>query len=90
MSNPRNRVMNSRERVLRAIEMTVPDRVPLMHGTLPGAISRHGQALKDLLQRYPSDVLNVGSATFGEFGPEIGTPSRDPWGCLWVRPSDEH
>jgi len=60
----------------------------MMHGTLPGAIARHGDALRDLYQRYPEDMLNVGAATYGEFGPEADTPSRDPWGCLWVRHSD--
>ncbi len=82
--------MNSRHRVHRAIELTGPDRLPIMHGTLPGAMVRHGQALQDLYQRYPEDVLNVGTATFGEFGPEIGTASRDPWGCLWTRHNQEH
>ncbi len=82
--------MNSRQRVIRAIEMTGPDRVPIMHDTLPGAFSRYGEALDGLYRKYPDDVINVGSATFGEFGPEIGTPSRDPWGSLWVRHNDEH
>ena len=82
--------MNSRQRVNRAIEMTGPDRVPVMHDTLFGAFSRYGKALEDLYRKYPADVVNVGSATYGEFGPEINVPSRDPWGSLWVRPSDEH
>jgi hypothetical protein len=82
--------MNSRQRVRQAIEMKGPDRVPIMHGTLPGAVARHGKSLEALYQRYPEDVVHVGKATFGEFGPSIDEPSRDPWGCLWVRPSDEH
>lgn len=82
--------MNSRERVIQAIEMTGPDRIPIMHDTLPGARARYGEALVALYRRYPQDVINVGSATYGEFGPEIGTPSRDPWGSLWVRHNDEH
>ena len=82
--------MNSRERVIRAIEMTGPDRTPIMHDTLPGAFARYGEALEGLYHKYPEDVINVGSATYGEFGPEIGTPSRDPWGSLWVRHNDEH
>ena len=90
VSHDRSIFMDSRQRVYRAIEMTGPDRVPVMHGTLPGAIARHGQALEDLYRRYPEDVVNVGEATFGEFGSEVGTASRDPWGCLWVRRSDEH
>ncbi len=70
--------------------MTGPDRVPIVHGTLHGAISRHGGTLKDLYRRYPQDVLTVGRATFGQFGHQAGVPSRDPWGCLWVRPGDQH
>lgn len=70
--------------------MTGPDRVPLMHDTLPGARNRYGAALEELYRKYPDDVVHVGSATSGEFGPEIGVPSRDPWGSLWVRPNDEH
>jgi len=82
--------MKPRERVLRAIEMTGPDRVPLTHATLPGAFRRHGSALEELYRRYPSDVYHVGSATSGEYGPTIGVPSADPWGSLWVRHTDEH
>ena len=85
---PRN--MDSRERVVCAIEMHRPDRVPLTHATLPGAFARYGKALDDLYRRYPADVVNVGSATSGEFGPEIGVPSRDTWGSLWIRYTDEH
>ena len=70
--------MNSRQRVIRAVEMTGPDRTPIMHDTLPGATVRYGEALGALYRKYPDDVINVGSATYGEFGPEIGTPSRDP------------
>lgn len=70
--------------------MSGPDRVPIMHGTLPGAIARHGTALEELLRRYPEDVANVGRAGDGDFGPQVGVESRDPWGCLWVRLSDEH
>jgi hypothetical protein len=82
--------MNSRERVTRAIEMTGPDRVPITHATLPGAEKRYGQALEALYARFASDVVNVGAATHGEFGPEIGVPSRDTWGSEWVRYTDEH
>ena len=82
--------MNSREGVIRAIEMTGPDRIPIMHDTLPGARARFGEALDGLHRQFPDDVIHVGSATYGEFGLEIGTPSRDPWGSLWVRHNDEH
>lgn len=82
--------MNSRERVRRAIERTGPDRIPLTHATLPGAMTRYGQALDELYRRYPSDVVSVGAATTGEFGDRVGLPSRDTWGSLWVRYTDEH
>ena len=48
--------MNSRQRVVRAIEMTGPDLVPIVHDTLPGARARYGRALEDLHRRYP-DLL---------------------------------
>jgi uroporphyrinogen decarboxylase len=82
--------MNSRERVIRAIERSTPDRVPITHATLPGAIARYGTALVDLYARYPSDVTNVGAATAGEYGPQVGVPSHDTWGSLWVRHTGEH
>lgn len=82
--------MDSRERVVRAIEMTGPDRVPITHATLPGAYKRYGRKLDELYERYPSDTFSVGGATHGEFGPEIGVPSRDTWGSAWVRYTDEH
>ena len=82
--------MNSRERTIRAIERRTPDRIPITHATLPGAIARYGAALEDLYRRYPSDVVNVGAATSGEYGPQVGVPSRDTWGSLWVRHTDEH
>ena len=82
--------MSSRERVTRAIERGGPDRIPLTHATLPGAVARYGEALAELYRRYPSDVVNVGAATQGEFGAQIGVPSRDTWGSLWARYTDEH
>jgi uroporphyrinogen decarboxylase len=57
---------------------------------LPGAVARYGEALEELYQRYPADVCNVGAATAGEYGPQVGVPSRDTWGSTWVRYTDEH
>jgi len=82
--------MNSRERVIRAIEMSGPDCLPITHAVLPGAFARYGTALEELYKRYPSDAISVGGATTGEFGPQIGVPSRDTWGSLWMRYTDEH
>ncbi len=82
--------MNGRERVTRAIERRGPDRIPITHATLPGAVARHGAALEALYRRYPADVVGVGGATSGEVGPRIGVPNRDTWGSRWIRYSDEH
>jgi uroporphyrinogen decarboxylase len=82
--------MDSRQRVLHAIERRGPDRIPLTHATLPGAFARYGAALEELYRRYPSDVVNVGAATAGEYGDTVGVPSRDTWGSQWVRHTDEH
>jgi uroporphyrinogen decarboxylase len=82
--------VNSRERVKRTIEMTGPDRVPLTHASLPGAVRRYGTVLERIYAHYPADVAGMGGATSGEYGPEIKVPSRDTWGSLWVRHTDEH
>ena len=50
----------------------------------------YSAALDELYRRYPSDVVHVGAATSGEYGPQVGVPSRDTWGSLWVRYTDEH
>jgi hypothetical protein len=76
--------------MIRAIEKRAPDRVPLTHATLPGAVAKYGAALHALYRKYPSDVIGVGAATRGEFGDQIDVPSRDTWGSLWVRHTDEH
>ncbi|MFP3896237.1 MAG: hypothetical protein ACLFV5_05295 [Anaerolineales bacterium] len=74
--------MKSRERVIRAIEMTGPDRVSISHTTLTGAFRRHGEALHRLYQEYPSDCINLGATGEGEFSGQVGqtcSPARyDP------------
>ncbi|MDP1992607.1 MAG: hypothetical protein Q8K00_16485 [Syntrophales bacterium] len=40
--------MNSCERYKRAITFSGPDRVPVMHRTIPGAFRRHGGKLDAL------------------------------------------
>jgi uroporphyrinogen decarboxylase len=82
--------MDSRERVICAIEFRQPDRVPITHADLPGALRRYGDQLRALYAQYPSDVVDVGGATTGEFSPQIGVPNRDTWGAEWVRYTDEH
>ncbi len=89
-------MMNSRERVLAAIQFRCPDRVPIMHRTLPGAFRVHGSALEQLYERYPSDVmlsltLKAPFAFTGQ-SPERFSGSRvlDEWGCEWNRSTDDY
>lgn len=78
--------MTSRERVRRAIAFSGPDRVPIFHGVLPGAVDRHGERLRALFERYPSDF--VGQS--GRYRSTEESPhhqqglDRDEWGCTWV------
>ena len=78
--------MTSRERVNRAITFSGPDRIPIFHGVLPGAVDRHGKALEALFDRYPSDFAGQS----GHYRPTGESPhhqqglDRDEWGCTWV------
>jgi len=47
--------MQSRERVLRAINFGKPDRPPISHAILPSAQYHHGEALKEITDSVPED-----------------------------------
>lgn len=82
-------MMNSRERVIRAVEFEGPGRVPNGCHWLPGTFERYGKRLMDLFDRFPND--------FGEpFFPSYISKHRmvakelyrkevyrDPFGCVW-------
>jgi len=82
--------VNSRERVIRAIEFKGPDRVPLFHGVLPAALLVHGRALANLLNEFKDDfgvkwkVPKIeeldGTYRNGAF--------TDPWGVAWRNDRD--
>jgi uroporphyrinogen decarboxylase len=81
--------MDSRERYVRAIKFEGPDRAPITHHYLPGALRVHGARLEELYARYPEDNLGF---SFGEeriYGSEPGLPGVDRWGCVWLRHSDD-
>jgi len=82
--------MTPRERVQRAITFQGPDRVPLVHMTLPGAYLKYGAALEELYRCYPADVQRVGYYDPNEYGeaPQVG--SRDDWGAVWKRVGDDY
>jgi uroporphyrinogen decarboxylase len=83
-------MMNSRERYRRALTFSGPDRVPVMHRTIPGAFRRHGGRLEALYDRYPSDVL-LSPSTRAWFAFKRGVVESsgalkgvtDEWGCVW-------
>jgi len=87
--------MDSRERVIRALELTGPDRLPVMHRTLPGAFIRYGRRLEALYEHYPSDVLLSPSlrAPFAHREPVAEGSghgqSEDIWGCTWNSTTDD-
>jgi len=78
--------MNSRERVLAAINLSKPDRVPLMHSPLPGALIKYGERLLEIYRRYPHDF---GPSEFKIPKPEElpadyrAGVHRDEWGTVW-------
>jgi uroporphyrinogen decarboxylase len=87
--------MDSRERVIRALELTGPDRLPVMHRTLPGAFIRYGRRLEALYERYPSDVL-LSPSLRAPFAHRDGVTEgsghgsmQDAWGCIWQSATDD-
>ncbi len=89
--------MTSRERYIRALTFTGPDRVPVMHRTLPGTFRKLGPALEDLYARHPGDVL-LSPSTRGWFAFKRGVGessaaargTRDEWGCVWDSLTDDY
>ncbi|GMU92785.1 MAG: hypothetical protein AMXMBFR4_18430 [Candidatus Hydrogenedentota bacterium] len=79
--------MNSRDRVIRAIERRRPDRAPRDLWRLPGVEIFRKKELDALLERFPLDFEAPPSA----YGPSLrasGVPNRigaytDEWGCVW-------
>lgn len=77
--------MTSRERVWAAIRFEHPDRIPICHGVLPGAIDRYGEGMQAVLDRYPSDFAGQGGCYCGSYDDpqyRLGT-DVDAWGCVW-------
>lgn len=78
--------MTSRERVLSAIELRGPDRVPFQHAVFPGAFWRHGQKLVDFLNARPDDFGGRNFSIPPE--PQIEGDIEeyvDEWGSRWLR-----
>ena len=87
--------MNSRERIIAALTFSRPDRVPVMHRTLPGGFRVHGEKLQALYRTYPSDIMLSPSSNspfaFSDVDSEHGGAGTmtDVWGCTWLKTSDD-
>lgn len=79
--------MNSRERVVAAIEFKGPDRIPHRHTYLPAVFDKYPET-EELYERFPSDFAGEN----GKRPPENVTYTkgswRDEWGCIWTVPKD--
>lgn len=74
--------MDSRERVMRAVEFDGPDRIPNGCYWLPGAIDRYGDELEALFREFPKDFHQF-VATFSSYVGYKEGVNVDPWGCVW-------
>jgi uroporphyrinogen-III decarboxylase len=75
--------MNSRERVIKAVEFKGPDRVPNGCYWLPGAINRYDGELENLFLRYPKDFHQFIVSFSKSWLPYQEGINKDLWGCVW-------
>lgn len=82
--------MTPRERVIRAVTFGTPDRIAMRHNVTGAAVLRHGQALLDVLARFPDDFGSDTSyealmSQRAEAGPALDddVEQTDEWGCVW-------
>jgi len=78
--------LNSRERVIRAIEFDLPDWIPITNAALPASFLKYGERLRRIFTQYPSDfgpryvpsTYPYRSYFMGREGTYV-----DEWGCEW-------
>ena len=86
--------MNSRERVMKAIEFGGPDRIPIITWRTEGfdywlgykGHERYRSQIEKILEEYPGDVYYVDTPWIGQgaYGPDIGSETPDEWGTVWT------
>ena len=86
--------MNSRERMIRAIEFAGPDRIPLItwrtdhyeHWLSYADHEKHRSEIQKILDQYPFDAFYVDTPWInqGALGPDIGSEVVDEWGTVWT------
>ncbi len=86
--------MNSRERVIKAIEFRSPDRIPIYQQYLPRALLIYGRDLLDVLSKYPHDFGSRLDLVFSEDETDVDKLIKeklgnrqelytDDWGSIW-------
>jgi len=82
--------MTSRERVKRAMHFDLPDMMPLECSCSPGGLHEHGEKLRDLWRRYPSDFGDISETPITHPAPQerdadgrYHTLRVDEWGIEW-------
>jgi len=79
--------LKSHERVVAAVTFDKPDKAPIMHSPLPGALIRYGEKLNAIFATYPQDF---GPSRF-EIPKHEDLPAdyrkginKDEWGTVWA------
>jgi uroporphyrinogen decarboxylase len=80
-------MMTPRERMLATIRYQHPDRIPVVYHPSPAGLHVHGERLRDLFRRYPSDNMISFDATpdpssINDQG-RYHEIRRDEWGTTW-------
>lgn len=81
--------MNSRERMLRAMEFSGPDRMPAFYHKSRAGLFKHGRSLQELFRRFPPDNAVsfdvIPEPPPGSIRPDgsYSLVSTDEWGALW-------
>lgn len=82
--------MTPRERVIKTVTFGTPDRAPLKHNVTGAAVLRHGEALLQILRRFPDDFGTDTSypdlmRKRAEAGGRLDKNEEtcDEWGCVW-------
>ncbi len=83
--------MNFRERGIKAMSFSSPDRAPITYSCTGRALLRHGEKLLELVRRYPNDFYPSGTIKIPRRESECYRAdgsyykeTTDEWGCTWT------
>jgi uroporphyrinogen decarboxylase len=77
--------MNSKERVIKTLEFSNPDRIPVDLWVLPATQLRYGEEFDKLLDKYERDIVQFSGPFDLSFDPRAYQQGSytDLWGCKW-------